>query len=204
MAYDVSPQCNFLYGFFEFQLPEDTIDAEITVRIWKGIHTFRKDNATQSSMCSQWCSQIRPFPSLLRKMKAYMEQKRSTANLFSPTRGYPNRSSASPFSKKTTTTKRSRTESKRGSKKHHKLRKVEGWCFIPTKATLPTFSFSPAIVTMTPHFTTTATGIFVQPPAVQAQPELNQTQSYTTTSAPNFCHLCTLIGSRPGGRLGCR
>ena len=93
---------------------EDTIDIEITVRTLKGIHTFRKDLAMQSSMCSPWYSQIRPFPSLLRKM----EEKRNTANPFSPTGRYPNRPSTSLFSKKTTTTKSSRAGSKSGSKKH--------------------------------------------------------------------------------------
>ena len=82
MACALSPQCNFLYGFFKCQLPEDTKDMEITVRTLKGIHTFRKYCATQLSMCSQWCSQIRPFPSLIRKMEAYMEEKRNTANPF--------------------------------------------------------------------------------------------------------------------------
>ena len=185
MACDLSPQCNFLYGFFKCQLPEDTIDVEITVRTLTGIHTFRKDCTIQSSICSLWCSQIRLFPSLLRKMEAYIEERRNTANPFSPTRRYPNRPSLSPFSTKTTTTKRSRTESKRGSKKHHNSRKV-GLCFVPITAVMPTFSFLPAMVAMTPKVTTTATGISTQPPAVQHQPNFNQTQSPTATSAPDY------------------
>ena len=47
-----------------------------------------------------------------------------------------------------------------------------------------------------PKVTTTSTGIFVPPPAVQAQPKHDQTQSHTATSAPNICHLCTLAGRK--------
>ena len=42
MACDLAPLCNFLYGFFQCQLPEDTIDVEIIVKTMKGIHTFKK------------------------------------------------------------------------------------------------------------------------------------------------------------------
>ena len=31
MACNLAPQCNFLYGVFQCQLPEDTIDMEIMV-----------------------------------------------------------------------------------------------------------------------------------------------------------------------------
>ena len=195
IACDMSPQFNFLYWFFEWHLPEDTIDVDITVTTMKGIHTFRKDHATQSSTYSLWCSQIRPFPSLLRKMEACMEEKRNTTNPFSSTRRYLNSPSTSPFSKKTTTTKWSRTDCGGCSKKHHKLRKVEQ-CFIPTKGVMATFSFLAAIVAMTPKMTTTATGIFVQSPAAQPQPKFNKTQSCTTTSAPHFCHICTPSGRK--------
>ena len=126
MACNLSPQCNFLYGFFKCQLPEDTIVIEVTVRTMKGIHNIRKDHATQSYMCSLWCSQIRPFLSLLRKMETYMEERRNIANKISPTKRYLNTPSTSPFSKRTTPTKRSKTESKRGSEKHCKSRKVGG------------------------------------------------------------------------------
>ena len=54
MACDLALQCHFLYGFFHFYLPEDTIDVEITVRTLRGIHNFRKDHVTQLSMCSPW------------------------------------------------------------------------------------------------------------------------------------------------------
>ena len=35
MACNLAPQCNFLYGYFQCQLLEDTIDVEIIVRTQK-------------------------------------------------------------------------------------------------------------------------------------------------------------------------
>ena len=54
---------------------------------------------------------------------------------------------------------------------------------------MPTFSLLPALVAVTPQVITAATGTFVQPPTVQAQPKPNQNQSHTAISAPHFCHL---------------
>ena len=71
----LNPQCNFLYRFFKCNLPDDTIDMEITVRTLKGIHKFRTDHATQSSMCSSWGSQVEPFPLIVRKMEMHMEER---------------------------------------------------------------------------------------------------------------------------------
>ena len=61
MACNLEPQRNFIYGFFQSNLPEDTIDMEVTVRTLKGMHTFRKDHVTQSSMCSLWGSCVKPL-----------------------------------------------------------------------------------------------------------------------------------------------
>ena len=40
MASNLELQYNFLYGSFTCNLPEDTIDVEVTVHTLKGIHTF--------------------------------------------------------------------------------------------------------------------------------------------------------------------
>ena len=80
MAVDPVPQCNFLYGFFHFNLLEDTIDVEITMKALKGIHTFRKDHSAQTLVCSPWGSHNESFPSLPRKMEAYMTERQAIAN----------------------------------------------------------------------------------------------------------------------------
>ena len=100
MACNLAPQCKFLYGHFQFDIPEDTIDVEITVQTLKGIHNFRKDHTTQQKFtCSPWGSQVKPFPSLRKKMRDYMEERQNSLNPFLPTQIYPNRLNPSPFVK---------------------------------------------------------------------------------------------------------
>ena len=74
---------NFLYRFFQYDLLEDTIDVDITVWTLKGIHIFRKDHSSQSSVCSPWGSLVKPFPSLVKKMEAYIEERWNITNPFS-------------------------------------------------------------------------------------------------------------------------
>ena len=51
MACDLTPQCNFLYSFFQCNLPEDTIDVY-----------FRKYHSSQSSVSSLWGYMSKTFP----------------------------------------------------------------------------------------------------------------------------------------------
>ena len=82
MACDLKPSCDSLFGYFCCALPEDTIDIELTVRTVKGIHTFWKDHTTQSTTCSPCSRQMKPFPSLCRKIQALKEEKRDENNPF--------------------------------------------------------------------------------------------------------------------------
>ena len=84
MMCDLLSQCNFLYGFFNCQLPEDTIDIEVTVRTLKGINTYRGKCTSQKSTCSPWSPQVRPFSSLICKMEPYMQDRRNAQNPFDP------------------------------------------------------------------------------------------------------------------------
>ena len=100
MACDLIPQCNLLHRLFHCDLLEDTIDVKITVWTLKDIHTFRKDQSSWSSVCSPWGSCIKPFPSLQRKMEAYMKERWAIANPFNCYWSFPNRPNPSPFVKK--------------------------------------------------------------------------------------------------------
>ena len=126
MACNLEPQCNFLYGYFTCNLPEGTIDMDVTVCTLKGIHTFTKDHNTQMSTCSLWGTPVRPFPSLRRKMKDYTEECQAFINPFAVNRENPNRPNPSPFAKKPKTipTKRSHMETKCDIKKLCKPRKA--------------------------------------------------------------------------------
>ena len=89
MACDLDPQCNFLYRDFTCNLPEDTIDMDVTVHTLKGIHTFWKYCNTQTSSCSPWDTWVQPFPSLRTKMKDYIEEHQNIINPFATNREYP-------------------------------------------------------------------------------------------------------------------
>ena len=51
----------------------------------EGIHTFKRDCTTQVTSCRPWSSQLCPFSSLMKKMKAYLEERRGNADPFLPT-----------------------------------------------------------------------------------------------------------------------
>ena len=91
MACDLELQCNFLYGFFTCNLPEDTVDVEYTICTLKGIHTFRRDCNIQASVCSPWGMLVRLFPSIRKKMKEYIKERQSILNPLAPNREFPNR-----------------------------------------------------------------------------------------------------------------
>ena len=64
MAREISPICNFIFGSIWTGLPMDTVDVELTVRMVKGIYTYRKDHTAKSTMFLPWSRTIIPFPSL--------------------------------------------------------------------------------------------------------------------------------------------
>ena len=65
----------------------------------KGIHTYRNDHSIQISSCSPWCLQIFPFPSLIKKIEAYLEERRNIKDPCHLTHTYPDRPVTSPFAK---------------------------------------------------------------------------------------------------------
>ena len=73
MACTLKPECNFLHGYFRCLLPIDTVDVEVKVKTMRGIHMFRRDWTTQVILCNPWSTRLCPYPSLIRKMKTYLE-----------------------------------------------------------------------------------------------------------------------------------
>ena len=66
-------QCNFLHGYFRCQLPVETVDVEVKVQMMQGIHTFRRDRTSQVIKFNPWSTRLCPYPSLIWKMKTYLE-----------------------------------------------------------------------------------------------------------------------------------
>ena len=42
------PICNFIFGSIQTGLLTDTVDVELTIRMVKGIYTYRKDHTAES------------------------------------------------------------------------------------------------------------------------------------------------------------
>ena len=73
MACILHPECNFLHGYFRCQLPVEMVDMEVKVKTMQGIHTFRRDRTFQVIKCNSWSTKFCPYPSLIQKMKTYLE-----------------------------------------------------------------------------------------------------------------------------------
>ena len=99
MACDLESTCNSLFGFFLCTLLEDMINVDIKVCSLKGIQTFRKDRNTQISRYSPWGMEVKPFPSLWKKIEDYIEESHAVANPFI-NRPYPSIPKPSPFAKR--------------------------------------------------------------------------------------------------------
>ena len=66
MARKISPVCDFIFGSICMSLLMDTVDVELTIRMVKGIYTYRKDHTAESMVFSPWSRTVIPFPSLRR------------------------------------------------------------------------------------------------------------------------------------------
>ena len=73
MACILKPECNYLHGYFRCLLPLETVDVEVKVKKMTGITMFRRGRNTQFILCNPWSTRLYPYPSLIRKMKTYLE-----------------------------------------------------------------------------------------------------------------------------------
>ena len=67
------PECNFLNGYFRCLLPVEMVDVEDKVKMMQGIHTFWRDRTSQIKKCNPWSTGLPPYPSIIWKMKMYLE-----------------------------------------------------------------------------------------------------------------------------------
>ena len=57
-------QCNLVYGFLKCTLSDDMIDVGLKVCMLKGNHAFKKNYQSQTSRCSLWGAEVKPYPTL--------------------------------------------------------------------------------------------------------------------------------------------
>ena len=73
MACLLQPECNFLHSFFRCKLPVDVVDVEVKITSMKGMHIFKRDQTTQLIKCTHWSTRLHPHPTIIKKMKTFME-----------------------------------------------------------------------------------------------------------------------------------
>ena len=70
MAFLLQPECNFLHGFFRCKL---VVDIEVKITLMQGMHIFRRDSMTQLIKCTPWSMRLCPHPTIIKKMRTFLE-----------------------------------------------------------------------------------------------------------------------------------
>ena len=73
MACLLQPECNFLHGFFRCKLPVEVVDMEVKITSMQETHIFRRDRTTQLIKCTPWSTRLHPHPTIIKKMKTFLE-----------------------------------------------------------------------------------------------------------------------------------
>ena len=166
MACILKPECNFLHGYFRCLLAIETVDVEVKIKTMRGIHMFRRDWTMQVISCNPWSTRLHPYPSLIRKMKTYLELEdnlgnQPCTNVFSPnTNSLPRKT---PTAKKTEKKRRGKAPIKRRFKVRVITQPMPANPNLPMNPILPAESSptvtTPTVTTQTPVMKSAATSI---------------------------------------------
>ena len=69
----LQPECNFLHGFFRCRLPVEVVDIKVKITSMQEMHIFRRDRTTQLTKCTPWSTRLHPHPTIIKKMKTFLE-----------------------------------------------------------------------------------------------------------------------------------
>ena len=69
----LQPECNFLHGFFRCKLLVDVVHMEMKITSMQGTHIFRRDRTTQLIKCTPWSTRLCLHPTIIKKMKTFLE-----------------------------------------------------------------------------------------------------------------------------------
>ena len=69
----IQPECNFLHGFFRCRLLVEVTDREVKITSMQGMHIFRRDRMTQLIECTLWSMRLHLHPTIIKKMKTFLE-----------------------------------------------------------------------------------------------------------------------------------
>ena len=73
MACLLQPECNFLHAFFRRRLLVEVVDVEVKITSMQGMHIFRRDRMTQLIKCTPWGMRLHLHPTIIKKMKIFLE-----------------------------------------------------------------------------------------------------------------------------------
>ena len=73
MACLLQPEYNFLHGYFKCKLLVEVVDVEVNIMSMQGTHIFRRDQTTQLIKCTPWNTRLCPHPTIIKKMKTFLE-----------------------------------------------------------------------------------------------------------------------------------
>ena len=74
MACLLQPECNFLHRFLQVQTPGRGGRCRSENHIYAGLmHIFRRDQMTQLIKCTPWSTKLHPHPTIIKKMKTFLE-----------------------------------------------------------------------------------------------------------------------------------
>ena len=75
MACKLLAVCDLIFDILNCNLTEDTIYVDLKVcTLWE-VHTYKKDRSTWVSKHSPWGTEVKPFPSLQKKMEEFLRQR---------------------------------------------------------------------------------------------------------------------------------
>ena len=69
----LQPECNFLHSFLRCKLPVEVVDVEVKITSMQGTHIFRRDRTTQLIKCTPWSIRLHLHPTIIKKMKTFLE-----------------------------------------------------------------------------------------------------------------------------------
>ena len=73
MACLLQPECNFLHGFFRCKLLVEVVGVEVKITSMQGTYIFRRDRTIQLIKCTPWRMRLHPHPTVIKKMKTFLE-----------------------------------------------------------------------------------------------------------------------------------
>ena len=85
MACILQPECNFLHGYLRCRLPVEVVDVEVKITSMQGTHIFRRDRKTQLIKCTPWSTRPHPHPTIVKKMRSFLEVEGKMVSIPKPT-----------------------------------------------------------------------------------------------------------------------